>query len=203
LAQLPLLVGPFISYSTRAAHPSSWPSNTLALGPGGKESRRACISIRWDRFVCDTSAAIVGPTSSCIFILIAANRFSPSLVFVAILRVRPELTAWLGPWLSLGICTRGRSPFGRPMAGIERTPQASFPNSEASLFPPPVCAHAGVAFVGLPPQQRTRAAAIIPSTSPLGAVEKLGDHRWCALIAGVVFAGNCGGGLPANCSPDT
>jgi hypothetical protein len=117
------------------------------------------------------------PHPSCVFILITANRFSPSLVFVAILRVRPKFTAWLGPWLSLSICTRGRSPFGRPTAGTERIPQASFPNSEASLFPPPVCAHTGVAFAGLPPQQRTRAAAIIPSASPLGAVEKLGSPQ--------------------------
>jgi hypothetical protein len=138
LAQLPLLAGLFISYFTRTAHPSSWPSNTLTLGPGGEKNHAApafpslfggtCLSVThrqpsWD------------PHPSCIFILIAANRFSPSLVFVAILRVRPEFTVWPGPRLSLSICMRGRNPFGCPAAGTERTPQASFPDSETSPIP--------------------------------------------------------------------
>ena len=70
------------------------------------------------------------PHFSCIFILISTNRFSPSLAFVAILRVRPEFTAWPGPWLSLSVCARGRSPVGCPAAETERTPQASFPSLE-------------------------------------------------------------------------
>ena len=70
LGRFPL---PWPSYPFWPAHlsliPPAQPTQAPGLvihsrsAQGGKESRRACISIRWDRFVCDTTAAIVGPTS--------------------------------------------------------------------------------------------------------------------------------------------
>ena len=92
LAQLPLLAGLFISYFTRAAHPSSWPSNTLTLGPGGEKNHAAPA---FPSLFGGTGLSVThrlpswDPHPSCIFVLIAANRCSPSLEFIAILRVPP------------------------------------------------------------------------------------------------------------------